>query len=236
MNYKFLIALLSFVIIAVFSPRLGFAQAVLIEENNQDVQEVYPAYKRNSNNDGWTKKEKALAQSKPLREIYSHQEFTSARQMKMKRRVGVGLAAAGQLGLGGALIDLNFTPDNSFVIGFGGGPLYSSYSFQAKYSFSGQAINPYLAFGLAHWASTNGSKSEIGKTTPSFLGSRYLNSDEIKSGSFAKTFLIPSAGLQYNQLFGSSVGTSLFAEVFLFMLPENLSPMPTGSLGVLYYF
>lgn len=230
MKLKIFLAVLAFLVIGIFSSNLGFAQAVLVEEGGRVINNS------RADEDGWVKKNKALAQGKSIREIYSYQEFQDAYEMKQKRRVGVGLVAAGQMGLAGAIVDLNFTADNSFVVSFGGGPLYNSFSFQGKHSFYGKSINPYLAFGLAHWSSKSGNKKEIERTNPSFLGSKYLSKEEKASGEFAKTFLIPSVGLQYNQLFGRSVGTSLFAEVLLFMHPEDLTPVPTGSIGSIYYF
>lgn len=224
------ICILSVLLIGLFSPRLGFTQqAVLIEEGGVKTDKP-------TNSSIWIKKDKALSESKPLNEVYADQDFSSAQEMKSKRRVGVGLLTAGQVGLFGAILDLNFTPKNSFTAGFGGGPMFNSISFQWKHSFDGRSINPYAAFGLAYWTSHSGNKEPINKTTPSFLGDKYLNENEKKEGKFAKGFLIPSAGIQYNQLFGPYVGASLFAEVLLFLDPADLSPTPTGALGTIYYF
>ena len=108
-------------LIALFSPKLGFAApAVLIEE-------VSPAPSAASS-EKWVERERGVSESRPLREIYAEQEFTSAYEMRTKRRVGVGLMTAGQVGMAGALVELNFAPEDGFFTSYGGGPKYNAFA------------------------------------------------------------------------------------------------------------
>lgn len=217
-------------LIALFSPRLGFAAgpAVLIEE-------VGPPKSANKAR-GWTPNERPVSQSQSLKEIYVGQEFTSASEMRSRRRVGIGVSTLGEVGLAGALIELNFAPENSAVIGYGGGPKYNAISFDWKHIFGGQAVSPYMSLGFAHWYNSNDKGGSLNKSTPDFLAGRYLSDEEKRTGRFSKDFFVPSVGLQYNQLVGPYVGTAFFVQVVLMMEASDLSPIPTGSLGALYYF
>jgi len=234
--------ILALLLIGLFSPNLGFAApATLIEDNNKavEVQTIEvdgQTIKSSKNSNQWQNRDHALAESRSLNEIYTGQEFSSAIEMRSRRRVGVGLSTSGQLGLAGAIVELNFAATDSFVAGYGGGPRFNALAFEWKHVFGGRSISPYATLGYAHWFNSNSKGGAIEKTTPAILGSRFLSDEEKSTGVFAKEFLIPSVGLQYNQLVGPSVGTSFFAEVVLLMEASDLSPVPTGSIGALYYF
>lgn len=165
----------------------------------------------------------------------SSDAYESAIHLRSQRRVGVGLVAAGKMGLFGAVVELNYSPVHAALVGFGGGPGYSSLLFEYKRHFSGRAISPYLSFGYSRWSSA-GKKQEISSSTPSFLFSRFLSSEEKSSGVFAKDLLTPSVGLQYNQLFGRAVGASIYAEIVFLTTTQNFDFIPTGSVGFLQYF
>jgi hypothetical protein len=234
--------LFAILLIGLFSPNLGFAApAVLIEENSKPIEtqtitvdgQVVKSKKAPS---GWQNREQPLAEGKSLTELYTGQEFSTALEMRARRRVGVGLATSGQLGLAGVLIELNFAATDSFIAGFGGGPKFNSIAFEWKHVFGGKAISPYTTLGYAHWYNSNPKNGKLEKTTPEILGTRFLTSEEKQTGLFAKDFFIPSVGLQYNQLVGPYVGTSFFAEVVLLIEASDLNPVPTGAVGALYYF
>ncbi len=233
---------IAILLVALFSPDLGFAApAVLIEDSNKavEVQTIDvdgQSVKSNKSTNQWQKRDHALGESRSLNELYTGQEFANAFEMRSRRRVGVGLGTSGQLGLAGALIELNFAAMDSFVAGYGGGPRFNALAFEWKHVLGGRSISPYTTLGYAHWFNSNSKGGTIEKTTPSILGSRFLSSEEKSTGVFAKEFIIPSVGLQYNQLVGPSVGTSFFAEVVILMEASDLTPVPTGAIGALYYF
>lgn len=162
--------------------------------------------------------------------------FNSAFELRQKRRVGVGLTAAGQWGVLGANIELNFTPESSFLTGFGGGGRYSSFIMSYKRLLGGKNLTPYYSVGYSKWYSHSDSQRPIGNMTPAFLKSKYLSAEEIRSGRFSKDFITPTIGIQHTQTHGSYMGAGFFAEVTFLIGFERLSPTPTGALGSIYYF
>jgi hypothetical protein len=213
------------VFIMLFSPRLGFATpAVLIEEGNK------------SDISGWKTMEKPVSEGKSIIKMYEEQEFEDAFALRAKRRVGVGLSLEGQAGFYGSLIELNFTPEDSAVTGFGGGSQYSSFSLQWKHVFGGSVVTPYSAFGFNRWFSLSGNAKSIGKTNPPFLGSKFLTAEEKATGRFEKNLISPAVGLQYYQLDGPYKGLGVFVELVLLMEVADLAPVATGGIGTLYYF
>ncbi|MEI7973674.1 MAG: hypothetical protein WCH11_04835, partial [Bdellovibrio sp.] len=131
-------------------------EAVLVEEDGRGVSQ-------------------AISSSRAQREssVDSADAYESALQLRSQRRVGVGLVAAGKVGLLGAIVELNYSPVHAALVGFGGGPGYSSLLFEYKRHFSGRALSPFLTFGYSRWSSA-GKKQEINASTPSFLFSRFL--------------------------------------------------------------
>src|SRR5438128_969496 len=85
--------------------------------------------------------------------------------MRKSRRAALGAQAAGALGFGGALLELNFNPQWSFTGGFGGGEGFQTFEFQGKYVLAGDWLMPYMSFGYARWASV-GKTDRITKTNP----------------------------------------------------------------------
>lgn len=166
----------------------------------------------------------------------SVKSFSSFYEMRRFKRVGIGLALAGINGLYGTNIELNFTPQTSLVTGFGGGSNFQSFSFAWKNSFYGQYIVPYTMVGYARWY-TFGKKGEtITETNPSYLAQQFLDDEQKKEGQFSKDFLAPTFGLQYVQLAGPWIGTSVFAEIALLMDLSSFASVPTGEIGFRYYF
>ncbi len=162
----------------------------------------------------------------------SHRSFA---ELKSRRRVAAGGQIAGGSGLIGTQIELNFTPYNAFTVGFGGSSGFQSFQFLWKRTLSGTVFVPYLSLGLAHWMS-QGDGQPLRKTSPAYLEGQLLNEEQKATGKFTKEFLIPAFGLQYFQLFGSAVGSSVYAEVDLMTDLTRGLVVPTGSLGFLYYF
>src|ERR1017187_7050154 len=132
-------------------------------------------------------------------------------EMRKIRRVGVGLQAAGALGFGGALMEMNFTRRWSFALGIGGGNNFQATEFQAKYVLAGEWLLPYMSFGFSRWFSIK-NNGPIGKTAPSFLADRLLTDQEKASGEFGKNLVYPGLGLQIIQLKGDWAGASVYAE------------------------
>ena len=164
------------------------------------------------------------------------EDFETAADLRSKKRVGAGVLAAGQLGLVGALVELNYNSQNAAVIGFGGGPRYSSITMQYKHHFGGKALTPFASIGYSRWYNNTKSEKEFQSSTPGFLAGKYLSEEERKTGLFGKDFIAPGAGIQYTQLFGKALGTSVFAEILFLLDTSNFNQVATGSMGFLYYF
>jgi len=208
------------------------APAVLFEEVEvKDVSEGHKNSKKRPQETQIT----PLSQRSSLRNIYEGQEFGSTFDLRTRRRVGLGGMTSGATGLLGAFIELNLTPSESALIGFGGGPQYRAIHFQWKHIFGGQSFSPYAGIGYARWYNASGGEP-IKNTTPSSLESRFLNEREKQSGQFEVNLLTPNLGIQYNFLSGDYTGLGIFGEVALLTELSDLSPAPTGALGVLYYF
>ncbi len=162
-------------------------------------------------------------------------EAESGMELRKLRRAAVGAQAAGALGFGGALIEINFNSTWGLTAGFGGGEGFQAYEIQSKYVLAGDWLMPYMSFGFAHWKSI-GHTGHISKTNPAILGEKLLNEDEKAAGEYAKNLLYPGIGLQYLQLKGDWAGSSVYAEITILLDVGNFVAAPTGSLGFLYYF
>jgi hypothetical protein len=164
------------------------------------------------------------------------QSFEDAFALRSQKRVGVGLSLMGQLGMAGAMLELNFTPENALNLGFGGGPGYSSFGLGWKYLLGGQSLTPYLSGGYSMWHSSGGG-GRLQNATPSVLSSRFLSTEQKNSGQFELSFLTPTAGLQYTQLSGEALGWSGFLELTMMTkFSQGLAIAPLASLGGIYYF
>ena len=182
------------------------------------------------------------AASAPIEEVHSHtissslpQNFQDAWALRSERRVGVGSVVGGPTGLLGVATDLNFTPETSVGISFGGGSGFQAFSLQVKRTFDGTYLVPYLAAGYARWYSSHQSGPLRG-STPGFLHDRFLSADERTSGDFGENIVYPTAGLQYLQLSGPYTGTSVFVEVSALLDLNRFVMEPTTSVGAMYYF
>lgn len=177
-----------------------------------------------------------LSQRSSARDAYEAYGYESALEMRARRRVGVGFATSGQMGLMGAMVDMNFTPENSVILGFGGGPKYNAFAFHWKHIFGGKVFSPYSNLGYARWYNASGQNGGISKTNPTYLASKFMSDEEKRTGKFSVDLLTPSLGIQYNQLVGPYMGTSVFMEIMLLTSIDNMKQVPTASLGMLYYF
>lgn len=164
------------------------------------------------------------------------QYLDSTYSFRTSRRVGVDFSTASNLGMLGIGIELNFATEDAFRLGFGGGPGYKSAGFGWKHAFDGRYFAPYTTVQFSRWYSpVNGSKA-VGETNPTYLGTQFLTDEQKRTGEYALHFLSAGFGMQYSQLDGPYQGMSLFAEIILLGNLERSTAVPTGSLGVGYFF
>lgn len=161
-------------------------------------------------------------------------EANSGLGLRSIRRAGISLVAAGDLGTGGAKLELNLTPSWSVSTGVGGSTDFSAFSFQVTRYLSGTNFLPYLGMGITRWyGNANG---EINTTSPSILAEELMNEGDRREGKIREFLLTPKLGLQYLAPNGEYAGYGFFAEVLLFLDIQDLVMAPTGSVGVSYYF
>lgn len=175
-----------------------------------------------------------LSQRTTYRQSHDGQKFSGAYELRSLRRVGVGAEFAGASGLMGALIELNFVPEDSLITGFGGGSGYNSFQMGWHHVFGGEKLTPYAGLGYVRWY--NSSNKSADETNPKFLATKFLSEKEKQTGQYSVNFFSPNLGLQYHVLSGDYVGTTVFTEIRLFMSMAHLSPEALGSLGTIYYF
>jgi hypothetical protein len=240
-----LVSIFSLFAAALFSSQLAFGSpAVLIEETpisqgNSNVISSTPAAETQTTKTAVSAEPEKwivpLSQRASIDDVES-QTFDDAFGLRAKRRVGVGMSVMGQLGLAGGTLELNFTPENSMTLGFGGGPGYTAFGLGWKYLLGGRSFTPYLSAGYAGWHGT-GSGADMSNATPSVLSSKFLSYSEMRTGQFDVGFLTPTVGLQYTQLSGESLGWGGFLELSMMTKFSNgLAMAPLASLGGLYYF
>ncbi|NQY99646.1 MAG: hypothetical protein HRT45_03135 [Bdellovibrionales bacterium] len=155
---------------------------------------------------------------------------------KDRRKVGVGLSTAGALGFLGANIEINFTPQDSFMGGFGMGDSYQSYALQYKHSIGGSWFVPYVGGGYARWYTVTDDNGRIQETSPGLLADKFLSRRELNTGRFDEHLFYPMAGVQYFQLKGKWAGFSLYAQVMMLLDLDDLVSAPTGEFGAFFYF
>ena len=155
---------------------------------------------------------------------------------KRERKIGLGISTAGALGLVGINAEINFTPQTSFMGGFGVGDSYQSFALQMKHSIGGRWFVPYVGAGYARWFTVGESDGRINETSPGFLAERFLDDGERSSGQFSENLIYPMGGVQYFQLRGKYTGLSLYAQVMMLLDIDQFNSAPTGEFGVFYYF
>lgn len=185
----------------------------------------------------------AASADAPHRVVASGDESTSTakvaqdgRELRLVRRVGVGLEAAGDLGLGGALIAINFNDTNGLVLGAGGAPKFESFALSYKHVLGSGSILPYAAVGYARWA-TAGAQGPIGdQATPGFLANHLLSENQRRTGNFAIDLMIPKLGLEWVQSSGPWAGSSVALELMDIFSASTFDSAVTGALDFIYYF
>lgn len=149
-------------------------------------------------------------------------------EMKLKRRFGIGLAAAGGLSVLGIEADVNFDENFSMSGGIGTGLDYSTFTVKAKYHILGESVSPYFAAGFGRWW-TNGTRQK--NVGPAVLANKFLDSKDYSQG-FSVWMVYPALGVQ----FFHALGLSVYAEVqYLFKL-FNFSNGTYAGMGVYWYF
>lgn len=149
-------------------------------------------------------------------------------ELKMKKRFGAGLSAAGPLSVLGIEADVNLTENISVSAGLGTGMDYSTMMLKAKYYLLGESVSPYFAAGIARWWTDGTNEKNIG---PSVLANKFLEQSDYSKG-FNVWMLYPAVGVQFIH----PLGFSIYAEAQYLFKMFNFANGTYAGLGVYWYF
>lgn len=159
--------------------------------------------------------------------------YESNLDLKAHRKFGIGASVGGANGLVALSGEINVEPKEAAFAGLGFGPSYSSFNLGWKHNFEGYYINPYTKVGYSKWFN---SASGAGNAGSSDVLKQVLSDEEIRTNRFGVDFVVGSIGLEYNQLEGNLAGMNLVGELNLMTEISNPKLIPTGSIGIIYYY
>lgn len=159
--------------------------------------------------------------------------YESNLDLKAHRRYGIGSSLGGANGLIALFGEINVEPSNAAYAGLGFGPSYNSFSLGWKHNFEGYYLNYYTKVGYSKWFNSASGSGTAGKSDVLKL---VLSDEEINSNRFGADFIVGSLGLEYNQLEGSLSGVNLIGQLDLMSEISNPKLIPTGSIGIVYYY
>jgi hypothetical protein len=159
--------------------------------------------------------------------------YSSNLHLKQHKRFGAGMSLGGSSGVAGINAEINLDPTSALVLGIGTGPSYGTFNIQGKYNFEAYYLSPYAKAGYSKWFDTGATKSNAGDSD--ILRQIYSEKD-LKAGKFEANFATASIGAEYNQLEGELSGLNFFGEVTAMVEMEKIKIIPTGSVGIIYFY
>lgn len=171
--------------------------------------------------------------SRLSKEWLKSKQAETGNEFRTIRRVGVGSSIGGTHGIAGFNLDLNFTEQTTFGLGYGLGSPFKAFSMYVRRYFGSTTFSPYFAGGYTRWTHDGDPTSS---TTPNILYDRFLTDEQKKAGKFAKNFLYPALGIQYNQLDGEWAGLAFALELDFLVDVESLKSGTTAGVNCTYFF
>ncbi|MFZ3230184.1 MAG: hypothetical protein WA160_08260 [Pseudobdellovibrio sp.] len=159
--------------------------------------------------------------------------YSSNLDLKNHKQLGLGLMIGGAVGLVGINAEINVEPTEAAVAGIGFGSGYNSFNLGWKHNFIGNYLSPYTKVGYSKWFNTTGGSNSASNSD---ILERVLSEQEIKDNRFSADFLMGSFGLEYNQLEGELSGVNLFGELAMMAEINKGLLIPTGAVGIIYYY
>lgn len=170
-----------------------------------------------------------LAVTVSLSILTASEESITLEELKMQKRFGIGVSAAGPLSVMGVEVDVNVSESISVGGGVGTGLDYSTFMIKGRYFLMGEWVSPYAALGFARWWTDGTKQTQLG---PSVLVNRFLDAQYDYSKGFDIFMVYPGVGVQFMH----PLGVSFFAEIqYLFKLMDFASGTYAG-LGMHWYF
>jgi hypothetical protein len=157
--------------------------------------------------------------------------YSSNTEMKSYKKLGLGVMLGSSTGLLGLNGEANLDPYEALVVGLGMGSGYGSFLVGWKHNFDAQYLSPYTKLGYSKWFSSGGKSAEDSDTLKAVF-----SDNELREGHFSADFLVAGLGLEYNQLEGELAGVNFFGEVMLMDEISKSTVVPTGGIGVIYYY
>lgn len=159
--------------------------------------------------------------------------YNSNLELKAHKRLGIGLMIGGAAGLIGINGEINVDPAEAAVVGLGFGTGYTSFNIDWKHNFLGSYLSPYTKVGYSKWFNTSGGANSADNSS---ILKRVLTTEELRDNRFSADFIVGSLGLEYNQLEGELSGMNLFGEVAMMSEIKRGVFIPTGAVGITYYY
>lgn len=159
--------------------------------------------------------------------------YSSNWDMKSVKVVGLGLTLGGSAGVIGLNGEVNLDPAEALVIGLGVGQSYGTFGLGWKHNFEGAYLSPYSKLGYSKWF---GSSSGSGSAADSDVLKRLFSEEDLRSKRFDADFLTGGGGIEYNQLEGELAGVNFFGEIIMLAEVRTFTVIPTGAVGVTYYY
>lgn len=154
-----------------------------------------------------------------------------------KRKIGVGVAAAGAYGLMGGTVSIHFHPEWSVDLGFGGGSHFQSFGFRIKQTWmKSSALTPYWGVGFQRWQRSTDRPFDGGAVSPGYVASQFMEDDDRRNSIINEQLVHGSLGLQYVFVNGDWAGYGVFIEAVYLLSVEDFDSAPTASLGFNYFF
>ncbi len=157
--------------------------------------------------------------------------YGSNTEMKNFKKLGLGLMAGSSTGMLGLNGEVNLDGNEALVIGLGTGQSYGTFSLAWKHNFEAQYLSPYTKVGYSKWFNSSGRSA-----TNSDVLKRIFSDQELQEGRFDANFLVGGIGLEYNQLEGDLAGVNFFGELVMMEEISKSVFVPTGGVGVIYYY
>ncbi|MBC7743081.1 MAG: hypothetical protein H7061_12845 [Bdellovibrionaceae bacterium] len=178
-----------------------------------------------TNESVFTKKQKLDAEGVEL--------YATNYDLKATKKIGMGLTLGGATGLLALNGEVMLDPAESLFINLGAGPSYGTFGLGWKHSFEGTYISLNKKVGISKcFSSSNGS----GSAADSDVLKRVFSDDELRANHFDADFILGGTGIEYNQLEGDLAGVNFFGEVVLMAEMKKFTFIPTGSVGLTYYY
>jgi hypothetical protein len=181
------------------------------------------AHAENSNESVFDKKQKITQEGLEL--------YSSNSEMKTYKKFGLGVSLGTTTGLLGLNGEINLDRYEALALGLGAGPSYGTFSLGWKHNFEAQYLSPYSKVGYSKWFNSSGKNA-----TDSDVLKRIFTDEELRSGKFNADFIFGGMGIEYNQLEGDLAGVNLFGEVIMLSEISKSTFIPTGGIGIIYYY